>query len=306
MRSTLAHAEDFSLPNPAELGIAPRPYARRKILVPLAIEDDGRPVRLGRWHVCGQRLEIGFHDFDGRGWQRASYFAHGRRCETCPHCAAELTTEAVLSDFEADALIARARGAERVNVGRGGTAQEIVAAMWIDYQRGLSLAAVGALYDRTRQAIFGILQTRAAELREKEVWATPVEWQGRTFAPGKHGYFRATSGGRELLHCAIWRATHGAVPPGMKLRFKDGDRHHCTLENLEVIPASAQILAAHAVQMKTRRNQFTVRPEVTDEELYADYLATGSLAEAGAKRGLGSGAVFERVRTFCLTKRKAA
>ncbi|MHC1700320.1 MAG: HNH endonuclease signature motif containing protein [Humidesulfovibrio sp.] len=39
----------------------------------------------------------------------------------------------------------------------------------------------------------------------------------------------------KLKHIVVWEAAHGPVPKGHKLRFIDGDKLNCALENLELV-----------------------------------------------------------------------
>ncbi len=39
----------------------------------------------------------------------------------------------------------------------------------------------------------------------------------------------------KFKHLIVWEAVHGPVPPGHVLRFVDGDKSNCALENLEML-----------------------------------------------------------------------
>ena len=45
----------------------------------------------------------------------------------------------------------------------------------------------------------------------------------------------AEPGTFELLHRVVWTQHHGAIPDGHKIRFKDGNRQNCDIDNLELI-----------------------------------------------------------------------
>jgi len=42
-------------------------------------------------------------------------------------------------------------------------------------------------------------------------------------------------------HVAMWEAAHGPTPRGFKVRFIDGDRLNCALENLEMVSAAEHL-----------------------------------------------------------------
>ena len=49
-------------------------------------------------------------------------------------------------------------------------------------------------------------------------------------------YIKADGMGRMMLkHRWLWEQAHGAIPEGYTVMFRDGDRTHCVLENLELV-----------------------------------------------------------------------
>lgn len=136
---------------------------------------------------------------------------------------------------------------------------EVVEAMWAAYQSGKSLEQVGRMFDRTRQSIYGLFQSRGLKLRSKE-FLPAVEYQGHKFTAqktgGRHRYLRATDvrDGTLYLHHVIWIERHGPIPPGHKLAFKDGNHRNCAIENLELLTNSEQVRK----YASKGQNQFTV------------------------------------------------
>jgi hypothetical protein len=59
-----------------------------------------------------------------------------------------------------------------------------------------------------------------------------IDFDGAKYAPFTDNYFRKTSGDRELLHWDIWKKARGPIKRGYEVRFIDGDRMNCVLENL--------------------------------------------------------------------------
>lgn len=51
-------------------------------------------------------------------------------------------------------------------------------------------------------------------------------------------YIRISKGKWDLLQREVWRITHGPIPKGMIIVFKDGDSMNCNIENLEMISRS--------------------------------------------------------------------
>lgn len=49
-----------------------------------------------------------------------------------------------------------------------------------------------------------------------------------------------------LLQRHLWEQAHGPIPPGYAVRFKDGNRQHCVLDNLELV-SRADLLRRNSV-----------------------------------------------------------
>lgn len=65
-----------------------------------AIDDDGKPVRLQNYHLCGAEIFLGARDFDGAHW-RTTYHSAKDSTEdtnTCPQCLDILLREDVTTD----------------------------------------------------------------------------------------------------------------------------------------------------------------------------------------------------------------
>lgn len=142
---------------------------------------------------------------------------------------------------------AMARQVKPRSVGRGGLPDYVVKAMYADYLQLKSLAKTGKVYGRTRQAMFDIFASRGLALLPRKFHAK-ISYGGRNWAPGKHGYYRATQRKRttaELLHHQVWIDVHGAIPAGHQVFFKDGDKTNFALENLGCLPIREVTLYHH-------------------------------------------------------------
>ena len=106
--------------------------------------------------------------------------------------------------------------------------------MYLDYQRLGSVAKVGKLYGRTRQAIWEILKAHKLQLRAKR-FLEKVIHRGVAYTLHK-GYLRQTYGARQALHHVVWIEANGPIPEGHNIRFRDGNCRHCSLENLHCAP----------------------------------------------------------------------
>jgi hypothetical protein len=123
--------------------------------------------------------------------------------------------------------------------------------MYADYQRLKSVAKVAALHGRSRQSIWDVFRSHDLQLQPKKVHARIV-YAGRSFTPGKDGYFRATTGCRELLHHRIWIDLHGPIPRGYQVTFKNADNADFRQSNLTCLP-TPDVTRLHA----SGANQFT-------------------------------------------------
>lgn len=138
---------------------------------------------------------------------------------------------------------------------------ETIKAMYLDYLRLKSLSKTGKLYGVTRQSMWDIFHRRGLKLQDRN-FKRQRRYRGRTYTPGKSGYWRDTIFGRDKkppgfevqLHRRKWADKHGPIPKGCCIIFKDGNRDNCSLRNLQML--------THDEQQKQRgskgENQFTV------------------------------------------------
>jgi RNA polymerase sigma factor (sigma-70 family) len=120
--------------------------------------------------------------------------------------------------------------------GRAGLPRAVVDRIYTDYLRLRSCAKVGALHQRTRQAIWEILECRKLQLSQK-VFKEKVVHKGVAYTPMKGGYLRSTVGKpRRLLHHVIWEEANGPIQDTHNVRFRNGDVADVRLDNLECLP----------------------------------------------------------------------
>jgi hypothetical protein len=147
---------------------------------------------------------------------------------------------------------AMARQVKPGSCGRGGLPDYVVQTMYADYQRLKSLAKVGKLYGRTRQSIYCIFSERGLQLEAKK-FHPKITFDGRSYTPGKNGYYRDTAmrkrGQHGQLHHAIWVKRWGPIPAGHQVFFKDGDKTNFALENLGCLPV-AEVTHYHQQRLK--------------------------------------------------------
>jgi hypothetical protein len=142
----------------------------------------------------------------------------------------------------------------KARTGRRGLPDYVLAAMYSDYQQHHSLAKTAALYRRTRQSLWEIFHRHGLAM-EPLKRLDKVLWNGRAFTPGKDDYLRETTGAREMLHHAIWKAAHGPIPPGHQVTFRNAHSRDFRLDNLACLPL-AEVTRMHSAG----HNQFTRRP----------------------------------------------
>jgi hypothetical protein len=125
----------------------------------------------------------------------------------------------------------------RGGCGRRGLPAAVVTAMYMDYLRLGSLAKVGRLYDRTRQAIYDVFRRAGLQLNDRNFHAR-ILFGGEYWTPGKGGYYRPTVRDRtRRLHVEMWKATSGrAVPSGWQVTFRNGDNSDIRPGNLVCLP----------------------------------------------------------------------
>lgn len=130
--------------------------------------------------------------------------------------------------------------------------------MYADYKRLGSLRAAARLHGRSSMSLWSIFVRRDLIVQPKNL-KPKRSHNGRSYTKDRNGYwrdtvYRGTRGrdGVQNLHHVIWIETHGPIPPGHRLIFKDGNKDNCKLSNLELLTNSEQS-RRHA----TGHNQFT-------------------------------------------------
>ena len=147
--------------------------------------------------------------------------------------------------------LARSTRAARVgHWGRRGLPEYIWRAMYVEYQAGKSCAEVAAIFGGTRQSVHEVFKARRLPLRPRHPRLhAKIEYRGRSFTPGKAGYYRATCGDREPLHHAMWIDAHGPIPHGWQVAFRNADLNDVRLENLFCAPIAA-VTSYHQARLK--------------------------------------------------------
>jgi hypothetical protein len=149
---------------------------------------------------------------------------------------------------------AMARQVRKGSCGRGGLPEYVVKAMYADYLSLKSLAKVGKLYGRTRQSIYSIFAERGLALNAK-TFHPKITFDGRSYTPGKNGYYRDTAmrkrGQHGQLHHAIWAKHYGPIQAGHQVYFKDGEKTNFALENLGCLPI-AEVTLYHQRRLKAQ------------------------------------------------------
>lgn len=160
---------------------------------------------------------------------------------------------AMLEIAPGEVAFALARCAPKGRYGRRGLPAHVIEKMHADYRRLGSLARVGKLYGRTRQAMYDIFRSHGLELNARNFHAR-ILFAGRIWTPGKGGYYRPTTGNRaELLHHVIYEARTGRkVPSGWRVGFKDGDNSNFGQGNLVCMPIQDMTLLHYRRRYQSR------------------------------------------------------
>ena len=103
------------------------------------------------------------------------------------------------------------------------------------YCQGNSLAQVAAIEGVTRQTVFTRFKRQGLDMRARPTPQPYVEYAGRRYTIGDHGYYRATEGDRELLHRSVWKRERGSIPDGWQIHHIDHDKTNNEVENLECL-----------------------------------------------------------------------
>lgn len=115
---------------------------------------------------------------------------------------------------------------------------DIVASMYAMYGTGKSLADIGIVYKKTRQAVHELFRARGYKLRSKKLKGLTFI-DGFQFTENRDGYLRGTVNGKRLLaHQYIWAKANGEIPPDHVLHHIDLDLKNNNLENLKLVHKS--------------------------------------------------------------------
>jgi hypothetical protein len=131
----------------------------------------------------------------------------------------------------------------RYNKHRHRKNNDLVAAMYAMYKKGpdgnpMSLAAIGKIYKKSRQAVYDVFHTRGYQLRSKEMKGLQII-DGIKFSFMKGGYLRGTTPrGRMSMQKYVWEKCRGRVPSGYVIHHKDGNRENNNIENLHLVAHS--------------------------------------------------------------------
>lgn len=130
---------------------------------------------------------------------------------------------------------------------------EIVASMYALYQSGKSLAQIGAIYRKTRQAVYDQFRSRDYPLRSKQLKGLQM-LDGIKWTLTKGGYLRGSvNGNRMLMHRYVWEKETGTkVADGWDVHHRDGNKQNNAIDNLEYLTKSD-----HNKKYSPHLNQFT-------------------------------------------------
>lgn len=192
----------------------------------------------------------------------------------CPACGdgmnGELAEEAPLPIFTVPKL----------KVGAWRIEEQQAKAMYDLYRNGmdgkeLSLAQIGVLYRKSRQAVYDIFHSRGWPLRSKKV-KEAVMFEGVPFRPDNAGWLRGTIGGKRVyLHKIVWERENGPMPEGYVLTTRDGDKRNLEISNLELVPKKEMAIrfnperrrndaASWATRRKNKRHEKRNRAKVRE------------------------------------------
>ena len=128
----------------------------------------------------------------------------------------------------------------------------IVADMYEIYREGKSLAQIGAMYHKTRQAVYDTFRSRGYPLRSKQLKGLQII-DGHRFTEMKGGWLRGTVNGRRIqAHRYVWEKHHGPIPQGYYVKLADGNRRNVAIGNLRLITVEE-----NSSKYNPHLNQFT-------------------------------------------------
>lgn len=124
--------------------------------------------------------------------------------------------------------------------------------MYIEYQKGFSLSAVGKMFSMTRQAVWDGFKNRELKLRTKTTLPY-LFFNGLKYTLRNTGYYGLTTDDRRLMHRDVWIFYNGQIPPDHDIHHIDLNKQNNDPHNLEVYSKSD-----HASKFSSGHNQHTV------------------------------------------------
>lgn len=103
------------------------------------------------------------------------------------------------------------------------------------YCQGLSLAEVADREGVSRQSVYTRFKRQGLNMRPHPPARPHVDYNGRRYTLGNHGYYRATDGDRELLHRVVWMKERGPIPDGWDVHHIDHDKTNNLIDNLHCL-----------------------------------------------------------------------
>lgn len=129
---------------------------------------------------------------------------------------------------------------------------EKYAAMYQQYESGMSLSQVAKEYGITRQSVYSGFADRGWELRPLPKRKEPQDFNGNKYTVNHNGYYRKTYGNRELMHRDVWEFYNEPIPKGWDIHHKDENKANNDINNLECLPK-----AEHTRLYSPHNNKYT-------------------------------------------------
>lgn len=122
--------------------------------------------------------------------------------------------------------------------------------MYKEYLKGFSLAQVGKMFGKSRQAIFSGFKCRGLKLRK--IKPLPfLSFNGNKYTLRNHGYYSMTYGKRTMMHRDVWEYYNGKIPKKHDIHHINHNKADNRIENLELYTKSE-----HAKKFSTGNNQY--------------------------------------------------